>query len=205
LLTSPNLAAILDTNIIIEAILKYLPVLREIGITLLMALALFLGIHYTLQNTEVTSGSMLPTLSIGERLFINKLAYKFGSLPERGDIIVFAPPPEADPISETDYIKRVIGLPGEVVEIKNATVKIHKTDGTIITLDEPYIAAEPYYTYTSPVIPAGNYFVMGDNRNYSGDSHKGWTVPCDNIVGKAWFVTWPFSKSGIAPNYNLPS
>jgi signal peptidase I len=170
-----------------------------------MALVLFLGIHYTVQNTEVTSGSMLPTLSIGERLFINKLAYKFDRLPQRGDIIVFVPPPEANAISDTDYIKRVIGLPGEIVEIKDGTVKIHKTDGTVITLDEPYIAAEPDYNYTSPIIPPGNYFVMGDNRNNSGDSHKGWTVPFNNIIGKAWFVTWPFSKFGAAPNYKLPS
>jgi signal peptidase I len=157
------------------------------------------------QNSEVISGSMLPTLNIGERLFINKLAYKFGRLPQRGDIIVFIPPPTANANSDNDYIKRIIGLPGEVVEIKDGAVKILKPDGTVLTLNEPYIAAPPNYNYTSPVIPPGNYFVMGDNRNNSGDSHKGWTVPIGNIVGRAWFVTWPFNKFGAAPNYKLPA
>ena len=179
-------------------------VIREIAITLLMALVLFLGIHYTVQNTEVISPSMVPTLSVGERLFVNKLAYKFGRLPQRGDIIVFKPPPEAQPTTDNDYIKRIIGLPGEVVEIKDGLVDIHETDGTVITLNEPYISAAPDYQYTSPVIPKDSYFVLGDNRNNSGDSHRGWTVPFGNIVGRAWWVTWPFSKFGAAPNYKLP-
>jgi len=177
-------------------------VLREIAITLLIALVLFLGIHYSLQNSEVISGSMLPTLSIGERLFINKVAYKFDHLPQRGDIIVFIPPASLN--SDGDYIKRIIGLPGEVVEIKDGNVYIHKTGSTVIKLDEPYIAAPPNYTYTSPTIAPDNYFVMGDNRNNSGDSHTGYTVPIGNIVGRAWWAYWPLSKFGAAPNYKLP-
>jgi len=178
-------------------------VIREIIITLLMALVMFLGIHSTLQNSEVISGSMQPTLSIGERLFINKLAYKFGHAPQRGDIIVFIPPASLN--SDKDYIKRIIGLPGEVVEIQDGSVYIHKTDGTVIKLDEPYIAAPPEYNYTSHIIPPDNYFVMGDNRNNSGDSHLGWTVSRNAIDGRAWWVTWPFSKFGVAPNYKLPA
>ena len=178
------------------------PVLREIAITLLMAVVLFMGIHYTIQNTEVISGSMIPTLSIGERVFIYKLAYKCGHLPQRGDIIVFIPPPSAN--SDKDYIKRIIGLPGETVKIQDGNVYIDKPDGSKTKLDEPYIAEAPNYTYTSPVIPPGNYFVLGDNRNNSGDSHTGYTVPIGNIVGRAWWVTWPFSKFGAAPNYKLP-
>jgi signal peptidase I len=177
--------------------------LVEIGLTLLIALMLFLGVHSTLQNSEVMSGSMLPTLDIGERLFVNKLAYKFGHMPQRGDIIVFVPPPALE--SKFDYIKRIIGLPGEVVEIKNGSVYIHKTDSTVITLDEPYLASEPLYNYTSGVITTDNYFVMGDNRNNSGDSHLGWTVLRNDIVGKAWWVIWPFGKFGAAPNYKLPA
>ena len=182
-------------------------VLREIAITLLIALAFFLGNRFVVQkyivtNTEVKSGSMLPTLSIGERLYINDLAYKFGHQPQRGDIIVFIPPKWLN--SDTDYIKRIIGLPGEVVEITGGNVYIHKTDGTAIKLDEPYIAAPPDYTYTSPTIVPDNYFVMGDNRIRSGDSHYGWTVPRSDIMGKAWWVYWPFSKFGLAPNYKLP-
>jgi len=176
-------------------------VLREILITLLIALVPFLGIHYSLQNAEVISGSMQPTLGIGERILINKLAYKFGHAPQRGDIIVFIPPPELN--SDKDYIKRIIGLPGEIVEITGGNVYIHKADGTVIQMDEPYIASAPTYSYISPVIPADNYFVMGDNRNNSGDSHLGWTVPRSDIIGRAWWVTRPFSKFGTAPNYKL--
>jgi signal peptidase I len=177
-------------------------VIREIIITLLIALVLFLGIHYTVQNSEVISGSMLPTLSIGERLFINKLAYKFGHLPQRGDIIVFIPPPDAN--ADNDYIKRVIGLPGEIVKIQGGNVYIIKPDGTQIELNEPYVMAPADEDYTSGVIPPGQYFVMGDNRNNSSDSRVWGTVPLSSIVGKAWWVTWPFSKFGPAPNYKLP-
>lgn len=176
-------------------------IIREITVTLLMALVLFLGIHYTVQNTQVISGSMEPTLAIGERLFISKLAYKFGHIPQRGDIIVFVPPASLG--SPLDYIKRVIGLPGEKVEIKDGTVTIIEPDGSRVPLVEPYIAEPPSYTYTSDVIPANNYFVMGDNRNNSGDSHLGYTVPLKDIVGKGWWVTWPFSKFGAAPNYKF--
>ncbi len=177
-------------------------VLREIAVTLLMALVLFLGIHYTVQNTEVISGSMKPTLGIGERLFINKLAYNFGRTPQRGDIIVFVPP--ASMGSPLDYIKRVVGMPGEIVEIKNGTVTVIKPDGSRIPLVEPYIAEAAFYTYISDIIPANNYFVMGDNRNNSGDSHLGYTVPLNDIVGKGWWVTWPLSKFGAAPNFSFP-
>ena len=178
-------------------------VLREILVTLLMALVLYFGIHATLQNSQVISGSMLPTLGIGEKVLVYKLAYKFGHDPQRGDIIVFAPPAEMG--SPLDYIKRIIGLPGEVVEIKDGKVTVYKTDGTTLLLDEPYIAADPTYTYTSPVIAEDNYFVMGDNRNNSGDSHTGWTVTRSSIVGRAWWVIWPFSRFGLALNYDLPA
>jgi signal peptidase I len=191
----------LAPKLLFESGVKMKSVLREIAITLLMALVLFLGIHYTVQNTEVISGSMEPTLSIGERLFINKLAYKFGQTPQRGDIVVFVPPESLG--SPLDYIKRIIGLPGEKVQIKDGTVTIIKADGTEFPLTEPYIAELPSYTYTSPVIPANNYFVMGDNRNNSGDSHLGYTVPLSDIVGKGLWVTWPFSKFGAAPNYKF--
>jgi signal peptidase I len=124
----------------------------------------------------------------------------FERLPKRGDVAVFKYPRD----NSTDYIKRIIGLPGEIVKIQDGNVYIDKADGSEIKLDEPYIAEAPSYTYTSPVIPPGNYFVLGDNRNNSGDSHTGYTVPVGKIVGRAWWVTWPFSKFGAAPNYKLP-
>jgi len=175
--------------------------LREILVILLIAVALFLGIHYTVQNSEVISGSMEPTLNIGERVLVNKLAYRFGASSQRGDIIVFIPPVSLN--STIDYIKRVIGLPGEMVELKGGRVYIHQPEGSIIELNEPYVLNPSVHDYTSDVIPAGNYFVMGDNRNNSGDSRGGWTVTREDIVGKAWLIIWPPSDWGKAPNYSL--
>lgn len=175
--------------------------LREILITLAIATLLFLGIHTTLQNSEVIGPSMQPTMHTGERVLINKLAYRFGAAPRRGDIIVLVPPASLD--AKSDYIKRVIGLPGERVEIKDGNVYIHQADGNIFELDEPYVTDPATQDYMSDVIPAGQYFVMGDNRNESSDSRSWGTVPLDQIVGKAWLITWPFSDFGLAPNYTL--
>ena len=179
------------------------PIIREIIITVMIALVLFLGIHYSVQNSEVISGSMEPTLAIGERLLVNKLAYKFGHAPQRGDIIVFVPPPQVD--SSLDYIKRIIGLPRERVELRDGKVYIHQSDGNTFMLDEPYVTDPAKQDYISGVIPEGQYFVMGDNRNNSSDSRGGWTITLDEIVGKAWLITWPFSDMGLAPNYTLAS
>ncbi len=174
---------------------------REVISTLLIALVIFLGINTTLQNAEVRYSSMVPTLYSGERVFISKLAYKFGRTPQRGDIVVFAPPDQMG--SGEDFVKRIIGLPGEVVQVKNRVVYIHKADGTIVALDEPYIKDPALGDYTSAVIPPGEYFVMGDNRNNSNDSRMGWTVPFADIVGKAWIAVWPPSLWGLAPNYHF--
>jgi signal peptidase I len=175
-------------------------IVREIVITLLIALMLFLGIHSTMQNSEVISGSMEPTMPIGERVLIYKLAYKFGHEPKRGDIIVFLPPDQMD--NGLDFIKRVIALPGETVSIRNGQVMITTVDGTKTVLDEPYLAAPANEPYGPITVPAGNYFVLGDNRNNSSDSRTGWTVPSKDIVGRAWWVIWPFNLFGAAPNHN---
>jgi signal peptidase I len=176
--------------------------LREIFITLLVALVLFLGIHYSIQNSEVIGYSMEPNLHNGERVLINKLAYRFGNIPHRGDVIVLIPPGSLN--SENDYIKRIIGLPGEKVELRGGKVYIQQADGNVFTLDETYVPNPSMQNYTSDVILPRQYFVMGDNRNNSSDSRGGWTVGLDDIVGKAWVVTWPFSDIGLAPNYALP-
>jgi signal peptidase I len=179
------------------------PLWREVLITLAIALVVYLGINLSLQNAEVLGQSMEPDLHNGERVFINKLAYRFGSTPHRGDIIVFVPPEELT--SPNDYVKRIIGLPGERVEVRNGHVYIHKPDGTELLLEEPYVTQPILGYYMSDVIPEGHYFVMGDNRNNSGDSRGGWTVPLSDIVGRAWLVIWPPSEWGAAPNYRLPA
>jgi signal peptidase I len=172
--------------------------LEFVGI-LALAVAIFLLVQAFATKAIVDGSSMVPNLSHGQKILVNKVAYLFSG-PDRGDIIIFDPPV----FSENDYIKRVIGLPGEYVEIKNGTVYIHQADGNIIALDESaYIADSPDYTYTSDVIPENQYFVLGDNRNNSGDSHYGWFVARSDIVGKAWFSYSPLSDFGLVLNYSF--
>jgi signal peptidase I len=161
---------------------------------------LSLGIHGSLQNSEVIGHSMEPNLHHGEHVLINKLAYRFDGTPKRGDIVVLIPPDNLG--SDSDFIKRIIGLPGEVVELRNGKVCIHQGTSEVI-LEESYVTNPSMQNYTSDVIPQGQYFVMGDNRNNSSDSREWGTVSLSEIVGKAWLVTWPFSEIGVAPNYSL--
>ncbi len=172
-------------------------VLEFLGI-LALAAAIFLMIQSFAEKAIVVGSSMEPNLSHEQRILINKAAYMFSD-PKRGDIIIFAPPVQ----SANDYIKRVIGLPGETVEVKDGKTYIHQADGEVIELDESaYITDAPRYDYTSGVIPDNSYFVLGDNRNNSGDSHLGWFVSKANIDGKAWFSYWPTSDFGFVLNYS---
>lgn len=164
--------------------------LREVLITLIIAVVIYLGLQLVIDSRVIPSSSMEPTLQIGQRLIVSKLAYNFHE-PERGDIIVFHPPNE--PWDSTPFIKRIIGLPGETVEVQNNTVYINGQP-----LDEPYVKETIRYTMSKVTVPRNEYFVLGDNRNVSGDSHTGWTVPRENIIGKAWLTTWPPSAWGFA-------
>jgi signal peptidase I len=177
---------------------------REVLIVSAAVAVVYLGLSSTLRSAVVLGASMVPNLQDGERVFVNKLAYSFGELPRRGDIIVFKPPEELH--SQYDYIKRVIGLPGERVEIRLGRVLIRKPDGKVVVLDESRYIAEPSLDrFVSDIVPEGHYFVMGDNRNVSAGSQNGWTVPIDSIVGRAWVVVWPPELWGRAPNYMLPA
>lgn len=166
--------------------------IRDIFITLIIAFALFIGIQFTLQQVEVRQVSMLPNLVEGERIFINKIVFSFHD-PERGDIIVFRDP-QTD--SAIPLIKRIIGLPGETIEVKSGLVYVNGSP-----LEEPYIKDKPRYTLEPFTIPMGEYFVLGDNRNSSRDSHQGWTVPEADIIGKAWLSIWPIERWGFIPEY----
>ncbi len=168
----------------------------ETLIVILIAVALFVGLRLTIQTYIVYGPSMEPNYWEDEWIIVNKLAFKFHA-PQTGDIIVFQPPI----YSTNTIIKRIIGLPGESVEIKNGTVYVHKTDGSIITLQEPYIKETFSTNYRSPIIPENEYFVMGDNRNNSSDSRSGWLVSRDKIIGKAWVSIWPPHLWGVAANY----
>jgi signal peptidase I len=172
----------------------------ETIIIILIAAAVFVGLRFLIQTYIVYGPSMEPNFHEDEWIIVSKLAYKFQE-PQRGDTIVFHPPVT----DSKPYIKRIIGLPGESVEIKEGKVYIHKTDGTTILLDEPYIK-EPFFSnYTSLTIPENEYFVMGDNRNNSSDSRNGWLVSRDKIIGKDWIAIWPPSSWGAATNYAQPS
>jgi signal peptidase I len=170
-------------------------ILREVGITILIAVAVFVLLRLTVQSYTVVMSSMEPNFQQGECIMVNKVSYH-SSGPQRGEVIIFNPPFD----SEYPFIKRVIGLPGETVEIKDGNVFIN---GTALEEDE-YIMAPPSYTMSAKEIPENEYFVLGDNRNNSNDSHTGWTVPRDNIIGKAWFIYWPPSSWGVIKHYSYP-
>jgi signal peptidase I len=131
----------------------------------------------------------------GQRLLIinDEIAYAFDE-PERGDVIVFHPPGNR----RGDYIKRIIGLPGDTVEVKMESVYVND-----IKLHESYIKDPPNYTYPPIKVPENDYFVLGDNRNNSNDSHSGWMVPRQNIIGKTWLSIWPPDEWGLVSNYHL--
>lgn len=155
--------------------------------TLLLALLLFLGINTLSARIRVEGSSMEPTLHNGEFLIVNKLAYKLGS-PMIGDVVVFHPPRDL----EQEYIKRVIGLPGDTVVVSNGKVTINGK-----ALNEPYIAAPPNYQLKPTLVPEGTLFVLGDNRNNSSDSHSWGPAPMNEVIGKAVFIYWPPTSWGL--------
>ena len=148
--------------------------------TIILAVVLYFGINAISARVRVDGFSMNPTLQNGEYVLVSRLAYKFDT-PQRGDIIVFGIPTDQD----QDLIKRVVGLPGETVSVRQNRVLING-----ILLEEPYIAQAPLYS-GEWTVPQGNLFVLGDNRNDSKDSHQWGMLPTDNIIGKALLIYWP--------------
>jgi signal peptidase I len=167
--------------------------IREFLFTLLIAAVIFIGLQISIKSFEVFNVSMLPTFKEGDLIIVNKLAYAFGDQPRTGDVIVLyapgsGPKPAFDPFytqHPSCFIKRVIAVPGDTVEIKNRAVLVNGRP-----LAEPYISEPPGYLMPELFIPAGQYFVLGDNRNHSNDSHTGWLVPEEDIIGKVWFRYW---------------
>jgi signal peptidase I len=155
--------------------------LIEILQTLLLALVLYFVIDSVVARVRVENVSMQPTLKPGQFVLVHKLAYRLGEI-QHGDVVVFHFSPEED------YIKRVIGLPGDHVEIQDGLVSVNG-----YALRETYIHAPPLYAGAWDV-PAGKVFVLGDNRNQSSDSHTWGFVPIENIVGKAFVVYWPLDE-----------
>ncbi|MFC1901525.1 signal peptidase I [Chloroflexota bacterium] len=168
-------------------------VLREFILTIILALVIFLAARAAIQTYVVVMTSMEPNFHEGNRVVVNKAVYWLGE-PERGDVIVFEEPNG----QKEDFIKRVIALPGDTVEIKDKDVYINGTE-----IEEPYIRSAPNYYLEELEVPENNYFVLGDNRNNSNDSHRGWFVKGEKIYGKAWLITWPPNDWGIIPSYDL--
>jgi signal peptidase I len=168
-------------------------IFREIIITVLIAVAVFALLRLTIQSYSVIMFSMQPNFYHGDSIMVNKVTYRFSD-PQRGQVIIFNPPFD----SPHPFIKRVIGLPGDIVEIRDGKVFINGTP-----LDEDrYIKERSNYTMPATQVPANEYFVLGDNRNNSNDSRGGWTVPRDNIIGKAWFVYWPPGRWEVVRHYS---
>ncbi len=189
--------------------------------TAILALAIFLAVRAVVQNFRVEGSSMDPTYATGQYVLVNKLLYQRVNLaplaralpflhldgeerylfrgPRRGEVIVFHPPLPSTPSSgERDFIKRVIGLPGEHVLIRDGRVYI---DGQ--ELVEPYLRNVQTHCgsqWCDVVLGPDQYFVMGDNRGNSSDSRLWGPVSGDKIIGKAWFVYLPFADFGPAPN-----
>ena len=170
----------------------FLSFLVDILETLILSVVLFVCINIISARIRVDGDSMIPTLISGEYVAVNRLSYKLRS-PQRGDIIVFHFPRNP----KEEYIKRVVGLPGDVVEAVNGSVYVNGQP-----LDENYLNVKMNYTGLWEV-SADQLFVLGDNRNNSSDSHDWGTVPVDYVVGKAVLVYWPPPAWGLIDHVPL--
>ncbi len=163
-----------------------LSVLVDILETLLLSVVLFFLINAVSARIKIDGSSMEPNLHHGEFVIVSKINYRFGE-PERGDVVVFDFPRNIT----QEYIKRIIGLPGEQIRVEGGKVFIN---GVLLT--EPYLKMEPRYE-GEWVVPESTLFVLGDNRNNSSDSHTWGIVPMENVIGEALLIYWPPSSWGL--------
>jgi signal peptidase I len=144
---------------------------------------------FVVEGFEIQGSSMEPTLEENERLFVLKFVYRFDNV-ERGDVIVFLYPEDRS----RRFIKRVIGLPGDTVEIRKGQVWVNGKELQEAYLNESYF--RPERDVSKVTVPADCYYVLGDHRSVSSDSRSGWFVPRKNIVGKAALRFWPVTRFG---------
>lgn len=191
----------------------------EVVLLVLLAVGLALVIQtFLIQAFFIPSGSMAPTLEIGDRVLVEKVTYRFRD-PRRGEIVVFRRPGAewnegiggalrnllqglglAEPDAEIDLIKRIIGLPGETVAIRDGVVQI---DGAPLT--EPYARVDTR-DYGPVTVPGGQYFMLGDNRPNSDDSRFGiGTVPEENLIGRAFLILWPPGNVSLGLSASYPA
>lgn len=165
--------------------------IQILGLALVLAL---LVRTFVAEPRFIPSESMLPTLQMGDRLIVEKLSY-YVRPPETGDIVVFDPPPQLQIqgyAKDQAFIKRVIGQPGQVVQVGQGKVFLDQKP-----LQESYIAEPPKYSRPAMQVPPDQFYVMGDNRNNSNDSHVWGFLPKENIIGRAWFRFWPLDRIGF--------
>ena len=162
--------------------------LKTLGLSILLAF----GIRtFIAEARYIPSKSMVPTLVTDDRLIVDKVSYKFAD-PQRGDVIVFQPTDELKRKKFKDaFIKRIIGLPGDEIEVRGGRVYVNGKP-----LQEEYIAEPPEYQYGPVSVPQNSYLVLGDNRNNSYDSHHWGFVPRDRIIGRAVVRFWPPKRIG---------
>ena len=178
---------------------------REIIETIVLTVLMFLVIRLAVQNFTIDGMSMEPNFHNRELVLVDKWSYLFHP-PNRGDVIVFVAPPTPT----QDYIKRVVGVPGDVVSVVGTRVVVNGK-----TLSESYVAAQNQGNPNAPIlnllIPPNEYFVMGDNRAGSFDSRAWGCVPAANLIGRASLIYWPLGQGnnglppGVAPVFqNIP-
>jgi signal peptidase I len=166
-------------------------ILIDILETLLLSVVLFFLINAVSARIKIDGSSMEPNLHHGEFVIVSKINYRLGE-PERGDVVVFDFPRN---ITE-EYIKRIIGLPGDEVKIEDGKVYIND-----VFWSEPYVETAARYE-GEWVVPEDSLFVLGDNRNNSSDSHNWGMVPLENVIGEALLVYWPPSEWGLISGVN---
>ena len=188
---------------------------REVIEAVLLAVVVFMLLQTTVRNFKVDGSSMDPTLVNGQYLLVNRLVYlriemdRFSSIvpfwqaeedsvryaihpPERGEVIVFEFPDSILSNSKRDFVKRVIGLPGETIEVKDGVPFV---DGVV--LEEPYLTTKDHSNVRKVELGAGEYYVIGDNRAHSNDSRSWGAVPEENLRGKVWMIYWPAPRIHI--------
>lgn len=168
--------------------------------SIVMILAVMVMIYlFIMSPQEIKGASMEPSFFNGEYILTNKVLYKIKN-PIRGDVVIFKSPKNP----EIDYIKRILGLPGDTVLLSQNTIYVNGNP-----VAEPYLAPEtPIFggsflqENVEIVVPEGQYFVMGDNRPHSADSREFGPVPLEDFIGKAFLRYWPFSEFGLIPQPN---
>jgi signal peptidase I len=168
---------------------------RDTAETVIAAVLIFVALQATTQSFEIDGRSMVPTFLDHQRVLVNRFVYTRSSVslmgeegylfhgPQRGDVIVFKPPTN----EQTDFVKRVIGVPGDVVDIRDGEVYVNgeRTDYVDVETDERSFFDFPI------TVPDNEYFVLGDNRRASNDSRNWGYVHANDIVGRAWVLYWP--------------